>query len=155
MISPLQVKRLLAAASAAGIDWLLVVPSTGLGAVYEHFGARNRCMYLTREEEAVSVAAGLALGGAHPMVLIQQSGVGNALNAVFSLAEAYAIFFPIVVCDRGLNDVNPVQRVSSQRTRQVLDALGCVFLDLDDPISPTFFHHEVCEKGIRWLRCDL
>jgi sulfopyruvate decarboxylase TPP-binding subunit len=103
---------------------LVVVPASGLDLLYQRFRERGRFILASREEEAVGLAAGLALGGARPLVVMQQSGVGNALNAVFTLAEAYDIRFPILVVDRGLDDDNPVQRVSSALTGRVLAALG-------------------------------
>jgi sulfopyruvate decarboxylase subunit alpha len=104
--------------------YLVAVPASGLDVLYHAFGEVGRLIFVSREEEAVAIAGGLALGGASPVVVMQQSGVGNALNAVFSLAEAYEIGFPILVVDRGAADDNPVQRVSSAMTARVLEALG-------------------------------
>jgi sulfopyruvate decarboxylase subunit beta len=75
-------------------------PVFRLNELYHSYEGVNRCLYLTREEEAIAVASGMSLTGAHPLVVMRQSGVGNCLNAVFSLSEAYDIFFPILVYDR-------------------------------------------------------
>jgi hypothetical protein len=144
---------LIEAAEAACIEWLLVVPASGLGAIYTRFGARDRCLFATREEEAVAIAAGLALAGRRPLVLMQQSGVGNALNAVLSLADAYQVRFPIVVCDRGEADPNPVQRVSSRGTAAVLQALGASWIDWEarDPARAL----RDLLVAVRWIVCPL
>jgi sulfopyruvate decarboxylase TPP-binding subunit len=121
--------RLLAAIEACAIEWLLVVPSTGLDAVYEAYHRRARCLFATREEEAVAIAAGLALGGSRPLVLMQQSGVGNCLNAVLTLVDPYRIDFPILVGFRPLDDDNPVQRSSAEGTRHAI--LGRSFATIE------------------------
>jgi sulfopyruvate decarboxylase subunit alpha len=144
---------LIEAAEAAAIEWLLVVPASGLGPVYAHFGDRGRCVFATREEEAVAIAAGLALAGSRPLVLMQQSGVGNALNAVLSLADAYEVRFPIVVCDRGDADPNPVQRVSSRGTAAVLRALGAGWVDWETR-DPAGALREMLKRR-RWIVCPL
>jgi sulfopyruvate decarboxylase TPP-binding subunit len=150
----IEMQSMLNAFTACSIDRILVVPSTGLGPVYAYYEKLDRCLYATREEEAVAIATGLTLGGEHPLLLIQQSGVGNALNAVFSLADAYGVFFPIVVCDRSERDPNPVQRVSSKNTKVVLDALGCVHVNWSMSSASETFKN--CVKGhCRWITCAL
>jgi hypothetical protein len=144
---------ILDALAIAGIDWLLVVPASGLNDVYRHYSERGRCLFATREEEAVAAAAGLALGGRRPLVLMQQSGVGNALNAVLSLADAYGVAFPILVCDRGEHDPNPVQRLSSSGTAAALGPLGCARVEWGEPgasgaLARCIAHH-------RWTVCAI
>lgn len=139
---------------SCAINWLIVVPGSGLNAVYNYYEEHHHCLYATREEEAVALATGLALGGERPLVLMQQSGVGNALNAVFSLADAYQVFFPIVVCDRSADDPNPVQRVSSTRTRLVLHNLDCAFIEWHEADAIDKFK-SLLEARQRWILCSL
>lgn len=108
----------------AGISWITVVPSSGLDEVYETYDRRGRCFYAAREDEAVAIAAGLTLGGQRAMVLIQQTGVGNCLNTVLTLGDAYQIAFSILVAFRPIDDVIPVQRLSAVKTRDALSGLG-------------------------------
>src|SRR5262245_58443484 len=89
---------------SAGINYLINVPATGMSPIYDAFEKRGGCIYASREEEAVAIASGLVIGGASPLVFVQQSGVGNMLNAYIGLAEGYNIYFPIVVLDRGKED---------------------------------------------------
>lgn len=132
------------------LEWLLTVPSSGLQRLYASYEAEGRCLYATREEEAVALASGLTLGGARPVVVMQQAGVGNAINAVLSLADAYEIRFPVIVCDRTRNDPNPVQRVSSIGTTRMLHALGCVQVDWEQPDArPLLCAH--LQAGARWI----
>ncbi|HEV2150653.1 MAG TPA: thiamine pyrophosphate-binding protein [Longimicrobiaceae bacterium] len=142
------------ALDAAGIGWLLTVPVSGMARLFDRYGERGRCLYATREEEAVAVAAGLALAGERPLVLMQQSGVGNSLNAVFTLADAYGIYFPILVCDRTTEDPNPVQRASARGTGAALQAIGCTRLDLRAESGVERFV-EALDRRSRWLVVEL
>src|SRR5438445_7671513 len=65
------------------------------------------------------------LGGQRGAMLIQSSGLGNALNALGSLAMAYKIPFPLLVSLRGeLGEFNPAQLVMGRGVPGCLDALG-------------------------------
>ncbi|WP_414586728.1 hypothetical protein [Scytonema sp. PCC 10023] len=147
-----EIDSLLEALRCCNINWIVVFPSTGLDVVYAYYQEKNRCLYTTREEEAVAIASGLTIGGDRPLVLMQQSGVGNALNAVFTLADAYDVFFPILVCDRSELDPNPVQRVSSKSTKQVLEPLGCSWVDWSEPNAIEKFR-SCLERRSRWIIC--
>lgn len=146
------VRSLSDALSACGISPLVAVPSSGLNHLYQRFA--DRCLFVTREEEAIAIATGLALGGRQPLVIMQQSGVGNCLNALFSLACAYDVYFPIVVCDRGEMDPNPVQQVSSRETAKVMTALGATRLDLDASRCEEEIRRCLRAKA-RWMVCAL
>lgn len=147
-------EHMLDAYISCNINWLIVVPGSGLNFVYQAYAQRGRCLYVTREEEGIAIATGLALGGERPLVLIQQSGVGNALNAVFSLSDAYHIYFPIVVCDRSGDDPNPVQKVSSYETNLVLKSLHSSFIEWDGVNSTNIFKNLV-EEQKRWIVCSI
>jgi len=78
-----------------------------------------------REEEAVGIVTGLFLGGQRATMLIQNTGLGNSLNALASLALAYKIPFPLIASLRGeLGEFNPAQLVMGRAVRGCLDALG-------------------------------
>ena len=140
--------------AACGVDRVVVVAASGLNEVFSHYDRQERCIWATREEEALALAAGLALGGELPLVIMQQSGVGNALNAAFSLADAYGIYFPVLVCDRGAADSNPVQCVSSQQTAKVLQAISGRTIDFNAEDAEEEFSRCVRER-CRWITCSL
>jgi len=56
---------------------------------------------VTREEEAVGLCAGAYLGGARPALLMQNSGLGNSINALLSLTGLYHIGILLIVGYRG------------------------------------------------------
>ena len=56
---------------------------------------------VTREEEGVGIAAGVSLGGKKPALLMQNSGLGNSINALLSLTKLYRLPLPLIISQRG------------------------------------------------------
>jgi len=56
---------------------------------------------VTREEEGVGIAAGASLGGKKPAILMQNSGLGNSINALLSLTKLYGLPLPLIISQRG------------------------------------------------------
>ena len=84
-----------------------------------------RVIPATREEEAIGIAAGLYLGGCRPTVMMQSSGLGNALNAIGSLLVAYQIPALLVLSMRGdPGEWNWAQVPFGRAVPQLLSALG-------------------------------
>lgn len=149
-----QIERFAEALRVCDIKRLVVVPASGLEALYQRFAGKGDCIYATREEEAVAIAAGLTLGGEKAAVVMAQAGVGNCLNAVFTLADAYSIAFPVIVCFRGGEDPNLVQRVSAHETHMVLSALNCAEVSWDLPAAVKQFQTLIANRQ-RWIKCSL
>ena len=57
---------------------------------------------LTREEEGVGIAAGIALAGKRPAMFVQSTGIGNMINALLSLTGFYELPLAIFVSQRGI-----------------------------------------------------
>ena len=95
--------------------------SRGLAGLPENVPVRM----LASEEACVGYAAGVRAAGGMPLVLFQSSGLGNALNALASLAVPYGLGFPLVLSVRGtLGEENPAQTLLGKRTPALFDALG-------------------------------
>jgi len=60
-----------------------------------------RYLSAPREDSAIGVATGLAVSGAKPVVLMQNSGLGYSLNVLTSLNLIYDVHVPLVVSWRG------------------------------------------------------
>ena len=89
----------------------------------DHPGIRTTVA--TREEEAFGIAAGLYLGGARPVVMLQSSGLGNSINALASLHLAFEIPVLMLITMRGGHgEWNPTQQPMGRAVRPILDALG-------------------------------
>jgi sulfopyruvate decarboxylase subunit alpha len=127
--------------AASALDWQVViadtlarrgvtvaayVPDTRLQGILARLESHGVCMRsLTREEECVGYAAGQRIAGKRPVVLMQSSGLGNAINALGSLVVPYRLGIPMVVSMRGtLGEANPSQVPMGRATVPLLNALG-------------------------------
>ncbi len=89
---------------------------------------------LAREEEGVGVVAGQYVGGARGAVLMPTSGVGNAVNALASLAIPYEIPLPMFIGWRGgLGEFNSAQVPMGQALKPILDSLNIPHFMLTRP----------------------
>ncbi len=87
---------------AEGIDFVCSVPCNMLAGVLRRIEQRSLLhVPVTREEEGVGVAAGASLGGRKPALLMQNSGLGNSINALLSLSRLYGLPLPIIMSQRG------------------------------------------------------
>ena len=109
-----------------GITVAAFVPDSRLDGIMTRLGERELPVRgLAREEECIAFAAGHRLAGLRPVVLMQCSGVGNALNALASLVIPYGLGMPLVLSMRGtLGEGNPTQVPMGRATPAFLDALG-------------------------------
>jgi len=87
----------------SGIDFITSVPCLLLKDILKIIDDKEEIIYLpvTREEEGVGIAAGAYLGGKKPAVLMQNSGLGNSINAVTSLLQYYEIPVIFFISHRG------------------------------------------------------
>src|SRR5262245_60486104 len=89
---------------AAGFDFFTGVPCSLLEAPIACLESQGEPAYIpaTREDEAMSIAAGAWMAGKKlPVVFMQNSGLGNCLNVIASLHQIYEIPCLIVVSWRG------------------------------------------------------
>ena len=84
-----------------GFDFFTGVPDTILGGIIGHLTEERMYTPAVREDEAVAMAAGAYFGGKVPAVLMQNSGLGNALNVIESLNLIYQIPCLLLVSWRG------------------------------------------------------
>ncbi len=86
-----------------GINLLLSVPCIMLKGLLEVIEEKKEIQHIavTREEEGVGIAAGAYLGGKLPAILMQNSGLGNSINAIKSLLELYKIPVIFIMSHRG------------------------------------------------------
>jgi sulfopyruvate decarboxylase alpha subunit len=122
---------------AAGCRDVVYVPDNPLSHVLRQFESSYsdiRTLIATREEEAFGIAAGLYLGGARPVVLLQSSGLGNSLNAITSLLIPYQIPMLMIVSMRGdAGEWNAAQVPMGRAVGPILDALGVPHVSVADP----------------------
>lgn len=134
-------KRLLDAFAAEGICYLPYLPDGVLAPVVAEAVARPEftVIPLTREEEGVGIAAGIALTGQRAALLMQVSGLGNSLNAIGSLVMAQRIPLLMVITERGgLGETVSTQVPFGAAAARVLAAVGIPTYDLvrEEDVAP-------------------
>jgi sulfopyruvate decarboxylase subunit alpha len=87
----------------AAIDFAASVPCVNLRQILGMIDADPEMIHIpvTREEEGVGICAGAWMGGLHPALLMQNSGLGNSINALASLDFLYGIPLLMIISHRG------------------------------------------------------
>jgi sulfopyruvate decarboxylase subunit alpha len=110
-----------------GIDFITSVPCIKLGPLMELVSNEPGIIHVpvTREEEGVGVCAGAFMGGRRPAILMQNSGLGNSINALTSLNVLYGIPLLMIISHRGTEGERVVGQVPmGKATVPLLDAIG-------------------------------
>ncbi len=87
----------------SGINLILSLPCILLKGLLKLIDEKNEIQHIpiTREEEGMGIAAGAYLGGRTPAILMQNSGLGNSVNAIKSLLQLYKIPVIFIMSHRG------------------------------------------------------
>ena len=90
-------------ASASGFDFYTGVPCSFLTPLINGVISDSRLAYVgaASEGEAVAIAAGAWLAGRQPVVMFQNSGLGNAVNPLTSLNAPFRIPALLITTWRG------------------------------------------------------
>jgi len=146
--------KILTALKEGGADYFLSVPCKLLGGMIEGLEQDNTVQYypVTREEEGLGVCLGASLAGRLPCILMQDSGLGNCVNAFASTLQYFQTPMVMVISLRG----TPGEKVGAQvpmgmMTKDLLALLRIPVLhchrpqDLDE--LQTFTHHARIAEG--------
>ena len=129
-----------------GIDLAVTVPCKYIARliVEAEEDPRFTLMYPSREEEGLGIAAGAALAGRGAVMLLQNSGLGNMVNAYCSLNLYYGLPLCLIVTYRGdeLERV-PAQVPMGDRTERLLELLGIRVVLLEKPADALRFEVEL------------
>ena len=90
----------------------------------------------TREDEALGIATGAYLAGRKPIVLMQNSGLGSAINPLASLDILYKIPMLLLISWRGYQGKDaPEHLMMGEVTIKLLDDIGVPVhvISKDDP----------------------
>ena len=112
---------------AGGIDLVTSVPCVKLGLLLEMIIADPDIIHVpvTREEEGIGICAGAFMGGKRPALLMQNSGLGNCINALVSLDLLYDIPVLLIISHRGTAGEKIAAQVPmGTATVPLLDAIG-------------------------------
>ncbi|GAA1997087.1 thiamine pyrophosphate-binding protein [Catenulispora subtropica] len=123
--SPSVAERLGRALVEAGFGPFFGTPCGILAPLYGALEEHADLLTIAREDNAVGVAAGAALAGGSPAVLMQNSGLGQSVNALASLVVPYRVPMLLVVSMRGITpDPTPENEAMGRLTEPVLAQLG-------------------------------
>lgn len=110
-----------------GYDFFTGVPCTIIGNLITNLTDRPDVTYIpaVREDVAVGVASGAYMAGMIPVVLMQNSGLGQCLNALTSLNLIYKLPCLLIVTWRGFEGKDaPEHLVMGRICEKLLDTAG-------------------------------
>lgn len=141
-------EKLLAALKAAGLDFFVSVPCKLLAGLITLLERDTDITYtpVTREEEGLGILAGAYLAGKRPAIVLQNSGLGNSINAVCSLLNYYRIPVAFVVSHRGTEGEKiDAQKPMGEATKPLLDVVHVSCVEISDPDQLGIIDKEIKE----------
>ena len=119
-----------------GIDFIVSVPCVNLSKLLNMIDEDDEITHIpvTRAEEGTGICAGAYLGGKKPAILMQNSGLGNSINALKSLTELYGFPLLMIISHRGTDGENICGQVPmGQSTPLILEAMNFNFFTPGNP----------------------
>ena len=110
-----------------GFNFSSGVPCSILKDIISHFSVDPDMTYIpaTREDEALGIATGASLAGRKPVVLMQNSGLGNSINAFASLVILYKIPLLLLISWRGYEGKDaPEHLIMGESMVKLLEDIG-------------------------------
>jgi len=129
-----------------GIDFVVSVPCVNLSRILEMLDEDDEIIHIpvTREEEGVGICAGAYLGGKKPALLMQNSGLGNSINALKSLSELYEFPLLMIMSHRGTEGESICGQVPmGESTPRILEAMDFKFFK---PTNPEGAYEDIMES---------
>lgn len=110
-----------------GFDFSTGVPCSILKDVINYLSEDTDVPYIpaTREAEAIGIATGAHLAGKKPVVLMQNSGLGNSIGTLASLPLLYEIPLLLLISWRGYQGKDaPEHFIMGKSTVKLLEDIG-------------------------------
>lgn len=117
----------------AGVTLAATLPCDKVKGLHYLIAREFRHVPLTREEEGVGIAAGAALAGEKPVMLVQTSGIGNMINALASLTKLYELPLFLLISWRGVyKEAIVAQKPMGMFVPGLLKALEIEFVEIKE-----------------------
>jgi len=154
-------KKIISNLKEGGSDFFLSVPCKLLANMITILEADKEVYYsaIPREEEGMGICAGAYLGNKLPCIMMQNTGIGNSVNAIVSLLQLYQMPVVFLISYRG----TPGEPVGAQGgmasvTQEILDTLRIPVLHCSDEKDlekiSTFTNHAKVIEGPVAILCD-
>ena len=139
---------------ALGVDFITGVPDSYLNGFCNYALANfpDKTVIAANEGNAVGIAAGHYIASGNiPLVFMQNSGIGNAVNPLVSLADrrVYSIPMILLIGWRGQGDTepkHPQHKLQGEITPTLMDVMEIPYSILEDDADN---FSEAAEKAIR------
>ena len=118
----------------AEIDFIVSIPFDNITELTEMIDKDDEIIHVpvTREEEGIGICAGAYMGGRKTAILMQNSGLGNSINALKSLMELYEFPLLMIICHNGAEEEDTsFEMVDS--TPRILKAMDFNFFKPSNP----------------------
>lgn len=139
-------EALIEAIEEFGINTIFYLPCSTMKEVINHFEFKKNVelVPINREEEGIGLITGMYMSGLKPLLLIQDSGLGNSYNAIVSLLQLYHIAVPIVVTMRGyFMEISSPNSIWSSNTSAINRTLNLKEYILDDTLEIDFWKNRI------------
>lgn len=121
---------------SANIDFIVSVPCINLKELLEKIDQDKDITHIptTREEEGLGICAGAYLAGKKIAILMQNSGLGNSINALTSLFDLYSFPLVMIISHRGTEGEPIIGQVPMGNvTTDLLNALKIHYTEIKNP----------------------
>ncbi len=111
-------------------DWFSGVPDS----VFKKILPKSDPFYpASRENHAIAMGFGASLSKKKPAILIQNSGLGLSLDALFGLNQLYEVGVLLIISNRGELEWEEIQHKSwGKRTMDLLNLCNITTFDLNE-----------------------
>ncbi len=140
----LAAKDFLTPARDMGFNWYAGVPCSFLTPFINYVIDDPALTYVgtANEGDAIAAAAGAVIGGRRGVAMMQNSGLGNAVSPLTSLAYVFKIPLLVICTHRGAPGLNdePQHELMGQITEALFDTMSIpweVFPDKREDVQPT------------------
>ena len=120
----------------AGIDFIVSVPCVNLSQLLNLINDDEEITHIpvNREEEGIGICAGAFLGGYKVAILMQNSGLGNCINALKSCTELYEMPLVMIMSHRGTEGEKICGQVPmGEATGEILKACNYTYFKPETP----------------------
>ena len=154
-------KKIINNLKKSGVNFFLSVPCKLLANMINILESDDEVYYsaIPREEEGMGICAGAFLGNKFPCILMQNTGIGNSVNAIVSLLQLYNIPVVLLISYRGTpGEIVGAQKGMANVTKEILKELKIPILHCRDKKDmekiPSFTNHaKIIENPVAIL-CD-